>query len=63
MRATYRISGELPIHSFIIAYEGIDIGDIKTYRIDDYPEYSKYVKAEDLSAGFDLFIGDKKFYS
>jgi RimJ/RimL family protein N-acetyltransferase len=56
-----RINGEQPIHSFIIVYDAIDIGYIQTYRIDDYPEYSKYVKAEEPSAGLDLFIGEKNF--
>ncbi len=56
-----RINGNQPTHSFIIVCDDIEIGYIQTYRIDYYPEYSKYVKAEDPAAGLDLFIGDKNF--
>lgn len=56
-----RINGEQPIHSFIIVCDAVDIGYIQTYRIDDYPEYSKYVQAEASAAGLDLFIGEKDF--
>jgi aminoglycoside 6'-N-acetyltransferase len=56
-----RINGDQPIHSFIIVCDAVDIGYIQTYRIDDYPEYRKYVKPEVSSAGLDLFIGEKNF--
>ncbi len=56
-----RIHGEQPTHPYIIVCDSIDIGYIQTYRIDDYPEYSKFVGEDIPSAGVDLFIGEKEY--
>jgi RimJ/RimL family protein N-acetyltransferase len=52
-----RIAGRAPTRSFVTLYGGTPIGYIQTYRIDDYPEYSRYVRAGEEAAGVDLFIG------
>ena len=53
-----RITGEEPTRAFLIMYDAIPIGYIQTYRIADYPDYSKYVQADEDTAGLDLFIGE-----
>src|SRR5205807_1917212 len=52
-----RIAGRAPTRSFVTMYGDTPIGYIQTYRIDDYPEYSRYVRAGEEAAGVDLFIG------
>ncbi|MBA4320512.1 MAG: hypothetical protein C0412_19100 [Flavobacterium sp.] len=56
-----RIKGEEPTGSFFIVYENKNIGYIQTYMLKDYPEYNKYVEADEFTAGLDLFIGEKDF--
>jgi RimJ/RimL family protein N-acetyltransferase len=57
----YRIRGESPTFPYVIVYDNNDIGYIQTYLIEDYPEYSRYVKIDECAAGMDLFIGEKEF--
>jgi len=55
------IQGQKPTDSYIILYNDIKIGYIQTYLIKNYPEYNALVKADDDSAGIDLFIGEKEY--
>lgn len=55
------IKGEEPTFPFVIVYNNKDIGYIQTYMIEDYPEYSQYVEADERAAGMDLFIGENEF--
>jgi len=56
-----RIMGEEPIEAFIIQFNGIDIGFIQTYLINDFPDYTKWVDIKEKAAGMDLFIGEKAY--
>lgn len=56
-----RITGQEPIAPFINLYEDNPIGYIQTYKIKDYPEYSRCVQMEDDAAGMDLFIGHPEY--
>ncbi|MBI4642139.1 MAG: GNAT family N-acetyltransferase [Candidatus Tectomicrobia bacterium] len=38
-----RIQGQEPTDGFVILYDDTPIGYIQTYKIKDYPDYSKYV--------------------
>lgn len=60
IRAKYapRIAGEDATRSFTIRLDELPIGYIQTYRIADYPEYNRYIGAQDNCAGVDLFIGE-----
>src|SRR5438128_717258 len=52
---TPRITGHVPTQPFVILYGAKPIGYIQTYRIRDYPDYSRYVAETDDAAGVDLF--------
>lgn len=56
-----KITGEKPTQAYIIYYDSKPIGYIQTYKINDYPEYSKYVGANSNTAGLDLFIGESDY--
>lgn len=56
-----RIRGEEPIEAFIIQVNGIDIGFIQTYLINEFPDYTKWVDIKEKAAGMDLFIGEKGY--
>lgn len=56
-----RVSGKKPTDCFIILYGEIPIGYIQAYFIKDYPDYNKYVQADDNTAGIDMFIGEEGF--
>lgn len=47
--------------SYIIYIDDNSVGYIQTYLIKDYPDYNKYVKAEDHVAGLDVFIGEEDY--
>src|SRR5690242_6826800 len=55
------IGGEEPTQSFLIIYEIEPIGYIQSYRISDYPDYNRYVGADETTAGVDLFIGEEAY--
>ena len=45
--------------NYIIFHDNVPVGFIKTYLINDYPEYSKYLALEGSPAAFDIFIADE----
>ncbi|HBY97813.1 MAG TPA: hypothetical protein DEP84_28380 [Chloroflexi bacterium] len=55
------INGQQPTDPFLILYEEIPIGYIQTYKIADYPDYSRYVQVDEDAAGLDLFIGEAQY--
>ena len=55
------INKQKPTDAFIILHEKIKIGYIQTYLLTNYPEYKDCVKADNNSAGLDLFIGEKDY--
>jgi aminoglycoside 6'-N-acetyltransferase len=58
--ATY-INEAKPTQAYIIFYDEKPIGYIQTYRIEDYPDYAKYLELSEEAAGIDLFIGDVNY--
>jgi RimJ/RimL family protein N-acetyltransferase len=56
-----RVTGEAPTQSYIATCMGTPIGYIQTYRIEDYPEYSRCLQIDGNAAGVDLFIGEADF--
>ncbi|AJQ95522.1 GNAT family N-acetyltransferase [Gynuella sunshinyii] len=56
-----RTRSESNIHAFIIGYHLQNIGYIQSYRICDFPEYNRYVGADEHAVGIDLFIGEGNF--
>lgn len=55
------INGVKPTRAFIIFHAKKPIGYIQTYRINDYPEYSKHLALGEEAAGIDLYIGDADY--
>ncbi len=55
------IEGKEPTNCFLIMYVDKFIGYIQTYRIVDYPDYSRYVDEAEDAAGVDLFIGEAEY--
>ena len=55
------ITKEKPTDAYIIQIDGNDVGYIQTYMIKDYPDYDKYVQANEGSAGLDLYIGEPNY--
>ena len=53
--------GSKPAKRFLILVDGVAIGQIQMYRIDDYPEYKKVIDVNESAAGVDLFIGEKEY--
>jgi hypothetical protein len=45
------ITGEKPTKPYIIIIDGVDIGYIQTYLINDYPDYNEYVRTDEHSLG------------
>ncbi|HWF10171.1 MAG TPA: GNAT family N-acetyltransferase, partial [Bryobacteraceae bacterium] len=43
---------------YIVLWGGAPIGYIQTYRIRDYPYYSRHLDLDEDAAGVDLFIGE-----
>jgi aminoglycoside 6'-N-acetyltransferase len=58
---TAYIGHQLPTDPFLIMWQELPIGYIQTYRIIDYPNYNKYIQAEDTANGVDLFIGEATY--
>ena len=56
-----KISVENLSNPFLILYARTPIGYIQSYRISDYPDYNKYVQADEKAAGIDLFIGEDDY--
>lgn len=56
-----KITGEEPIHPFIIKCNDKRVGYIQTYLIDDFPDYCIYVDAKEKSFAMDLFIGEEEY--
>ena len=56
-----KISAENLSNPFLILYARTPIGYIQSYRISDYPDYNKYVQADEKTAGIDLFIGEEDY--
>ena len=59
-KLTPYITGEKPVHAFIVYLEGTPIGYAQYYRVIDYPWPSQLLSKEIISkaAGMDLFIGE-----
>ncbi|HVF09919.1 MAG TPA: GNAT family N-acetyltransferase [Abditibacteriaceae bacterium] len=53
-----RIRGEAPTHAYLILLLNKPVGYIQTYRIRDYPEYSRALQVDEDAASLDLFIGE-----
>lgn len=53
-----KIKKEKPTDCYIVLYENKPVGYIQTYRVNNWPEFGKYVKVDDNTASVDLFIGD-----
>ncbi len=56
-----RINGEEPTECYIAMHFDKPVGFVQTYFIKDYPDYNKYVQADDKTAGADIFIGEKEY--
>jgi aminoglycoside 6'-N-acetyltransferase len=56
-----RIRRETPTDPYLIAYREIPIGYIQEYLISDYPDYAKWVQADEEAAGLDLYIGEEAY--
>ncbi|MEX2426503.1 MAG: GNAT family N-acetyltransferase [Thermomicrobiaceae bacterium] len=56
-----RISGEEPVHCFMVDYDEQPVGYIQTYRIDHDKSYAAALNVDRDAAGVDLFIGDDQF--
>jgi RimJ/RimL family protein N-acetyltransferase len=56
-----RINGQAPTRSFLILYGDTPIGYIQTYRLADYPDYSRHLQVDENAAGVDLFIGEREY--
>ncbi|MGE3063293.1 MAG: GNAT family N-acetyltransferase [bacterium] len=56
-----RINGEEPTECYIAMHFDKPIGFLQTYFIKDYPDYNKYVQADDKTAGADIFIGEEEY--
>ncbi len=56
-----KISAENLSNPFLILYAQTPIGYIQSYKISDYPDYNKYVQAEEKTVGIDLFIGEDDY--
>ncbi|MCH8223364.1 MAG: GNAT family N-acetyltransferase, partial [Chloroflexi bacterium] len=48
------------VDRYMMQVDGVDIGEIQTNRMADFPEHEVEVGIPD-AAGLDLFIGDAKF--
>lgn len=57
MYAPY-VNGQEKSEGYIILINSVPAGFIQTYLISDYPDYNKYVQADEHAAGLDLFIGE-----
>ena len=53
-----RVDGAEPTQVFVIEYDGRPIGWIQWYLWSDYPEHALQLRAELISAGIDLAIGE-----
>jgi len=53
-----RVKGEKFVQCYFMLYNLKPIGYIQTYKIWDFPEYNKFVKADEGTHGIDLFIGE-----
>jgi RimJ/RimL family protein N-acetyltransferase len=58
---TPRIEGREPVYPFLILYEGVPIGYIQVYMLDDVGAYPDVVPAGTDVAGLDLFIGEEPY--
>ncbi len=56
-----RVEGREPVLPFLILYEGVPIGYIQVYMMDDVGAYPDVVLAGTGVAGLDLFIGDETY--
>ena len=56
-----KMSVENLSNPFLILYARTPIGYIQSYRISDFPDYNKYVRADEKTAGIDLFIGEDDY--
>lgn len=54
-----RITGQEPTKPFLIEINGIPIGYIQEYYVDDDPEIKPYIKGK--CVGLDLFIGEESY--
>ena len=50
-----------PMESFIMLYDGKEIGYAQICLLKDYPESNEYLQAGDDSADIDLFIGEEEY--
>jgi RimJ/RimL family protein N-acetyltransferase len=50
-----------PTRSFIVEAGARPLGYIQSYCISDYPDYARYLGADDRAAGVDLFVGEVEF--
>ncbi len=53
-----KINGDKPTQAFIANYKNKPVGYIQTYKLNDYPDYVKYINPIKNTAGVDLFIGE-----
>lgn len=60
-RYTPNIEGSVPTRCYVIHLDELPIGFIKTYRIQDYPDYARKIEAEDDWAGVDFFVGEAAY--
>lgn len=56
-----KINGDVPTDPYLILHDAAPIGYIQTYKIADWPDYSRCVQVEENAAGVDLFIGEQEY--
>lgn len=56
-----RVTGDEPVHPYIIHINKLPAGYIQWYKIHDYPNYARCVEVSTDTAGIDMFIGEKDF--
>ncbi len=60
-RYTPNIEGQVPTRCFLMHFDGSPAGFIKTYRLEDYPDYARKLDAEENWAGIDFFVGEPAY--